>query len=218
MLLQAQDYFLLRFGGTLSTQSGIESGLKPGLVAGIGYEYQLSNKWWLQSNLDYIQKGADVGVVGNVTQFSNRFEYWEASIYLQNKYFVTENINWSFFGGPNIGITSVAKSRYFRIAQPEIVIYVVGDPNGASQTDFGLNVGADINFRTDYGYLSLYSSFHFGLTKAGNDLFANELSNRVISFGLIGKFGKPLVDPNPLYEMPKTEKKERKRKRKRRNG
>jgi hypothetical protein len=176
-------FSLANFGG-----ASIETSNKLALTAGVGYEHWLSERIGLQSSISYMPKGAKLGVVGNLTQFTYRLNYWESLNVVKYKLGTRPDFHISLLAGPNISTVANANIRFFSIATPTTAEVPRGE-NGVNSLDYGLNLGTEFNLETDYGYLSLKSYYQYGLQK-GLLLIDNfRVNNNMLFIGLTFKIG-----------------------------
>ncbi len=188
--VDAQNYFNLKLGTSLYSQTN--SGGSPiiGFVGGISYEPKLANKIWLEVGAQYVDKGTRIGTIGNVTQFTTRLRYVDIPVFVKYTYEVRNYFTWAVYGGPSIGFALGARNRFFSIGQPVVIDIPIGGNGGLNSTDIGANVGGELNFKTGYGYASLFTEFQYGLSTVLNDLAGNSLNNIGLSVGLKLKLGK----------------------------
>ena len=191
-----QNYFTTKVGFSLANQSPTGGSPRFGIATGVGYEYQISKVFWVAGGIDYVNKGTFIGVVANVTEYTRRINYWDVPLSLKYKYFFSPSLQWGFFGGVNIGFANRARDRFFSIGTPQIQELGIGTPNGASTVDFGVHIGGELNFTTDYGQLTMFALFNPSLTSALIDpLGSEELTNNALQAGFLIKFGPAPYDP-----------------------
>ncbi len=191
-----QNYFTTKLGISLSNQSPTGGNPRFGIATGLGYEYQISKVFWVAGGIDYVNKGTSLGVVANVTEYTRRINYWEVPFSLKYKYFFSPSFQWGFFGGVNIGFANRARDRFFMIGTPQIVELGIGTPTGANRIDFGVHIGGELNFTSDYGQLTMFALFNPSLSSALVDpLGSADLTNNALQAGFIVKIGRAPYDP-----------------------
>ena len=188
--VDAQNYFNLKLGTALYNQTNSGGSVKLGFIAGATYEPKISNNIWLEVGANYVEKGTKLGTVGNVTQFTTRLQYIDIPIFAKYTYEVRNHFTWSLYGGPSVGFAIGARNRFFSIGQPQIIEIPIGGAGGLNSTDIGLNIGGELNFRTEYGYISLFSEFQQSLSTALTTLNGANIKNIGVSLGLKMKIGK----------------------------
>jgi len=188
--VDAQNYFNLKLGTSLYSQSNSGGTPKIGFVGGISYEPKLSNKIWLEVGAQYVEKGTRIGTIGNVTQFTTRLQYVDIPAFVKYTYEVRNFFTWSVYAGPSVGLAIGARNRFFSLGQPQIIEIPIGGATGLSSTDVAVNIGGELNFKTAYGYASLFAEFQRGLTTVLSDLAGNGLNNVGLNAGLKIKLGK----------------------------
>ena len=193
----SQTLFNIKGGVGLQNQANSDGDFKLAFNAGISYEYKFSDFLWIDLGVDYTQKGTDLGVFQNVTQFTTRINYIEIPVYVKYRYLLTEDVNWAFYAGPSIGYALNASNRFFRIAQPVILDIPIGGDAGITQIEPAINVGAEINFGVEYGYMGLYTNFQYGLNTAFTGINGIAVRNYGITAGLKIQIGDKLEVKNP---------------------
>lgn len=194
-----QNYFTTKFAMSLANQNPTGGNPRFGIATGLGYEYQLTKVFWVAGGIDYVNKGTSLGTVANVTEYTRRINYWDVPLSIKYKYFFSPGFQWGFFGGVNIGFANRARDRFFIIGAPQIQELGIGTPGGANRVDFGAHLGAELNFTTDYGQLTMYALFNPSLGPTLIDpLGTGELTNNTLQAGFLVKIGKAPFDPlNP---------------------
>ena len=186
----AQNYFNLKLGTALYSQTNSGGNPKVGFVSGISYEPKLANKVWLEVGAQYVETGTRLGTVANVTQFTTRLQYIDIPVFVKYTYEVRNFFTWTVYGGPSVGFAIGARNRFFNIGLPVVIDIPIGGNGGLNSTDFGANVGGELNFKTGYGYVSLFTEFQYGLSTVLSDLAGNSLNNIGLNIGLKLKLGK----------------------------
>ena len=186
----AQNYFNLKIGTSLYSQTNSGGSPIVGFIGGLSYEPKLANKIWLEVGARYVDKGTRIGTVANVTQFTTRLRYVDIPVYVKYTYEVRNFFTWAVYGGPSIGIATGARNRFFSIGQPVVLDIPIGGTGGLNPTDFAANLGGELNFKTGYGYVSLFTEFQYGLSTVLSDLAGNSLNNIGLNIGLKLKLGK----------------------------
>ena len=199
--LKGQSFIAIETGFSLSNfrNTNVSTGNKLALTAGLGYEYCINKKIGVQATISFVPKGPNLGVVGNVTQFSYRLNYWEARFL--GKYRIGTNPGFNFFliGGPNVSRIASANERFFRIASLTTQEIPRGT-GGISTTDAGINLGAEFNLPTDYGYISFKTYYQYGVGNLLQIIDTSVVSSRMIHFGLSFKIRTKKEDPeNPFF-------------------
>ncbi len=187
----SQNFVNLKLGTSIANQTNSTGSFRVGYDVGVTFEQQFSKVIWLESGVNYTQKGTHVGVFRNVTQFSRRIQYLEIPLFAKYRYLVNQNFAWSLYAGPSFGFATSASSRFFRIAQPVVEPIAIDSDAGVNPLDLGLNVGAELNFGADYGYIGIFAAFQQSVTSALN---VNGVSLRNFAFttGLKFQIGKPI--------------------------
>jgi len=192
--LSGQNYFTLKLAASLANQSGTGGSIQVGVATGLGYEYQISDKLWIASGVDFVNKGTVIGVVANVTQYGRRVNYYEVPLSVKYKYFFSPNFQWGVYGGANIGFNSSGKDRFFSLAQP--VERDIAGEGLVESTEIGVHIGAELNFAVDYGQFSIFAQYQPSLTTAVMDpLFGIDVKNNILQTGFLVKFGKEAINP-----------------------
>ena len=197
--VDAQNYFNLKIGTGLYNQTNSGGNLKLGFLLGTSYEVKLANKVWLEAGADYIEKGNRIGTVANVTQFTTRLQYVDIPVNLKYTYEVRNFFTWSVYGGPYASVAIGARNRFFSIGQPVVIDIPIGGNGGLNTTDFGYTLGGELNFRSGYGYFSLFTEFRQGFSTALSNLNGPGLKNVGLNIGLRIKVGRRTeIEEDPI--------------------
>lgn len=188
--VDAQNYFNLKLGTALYNQTNSGGTLKLGFLAGASYEPKIANNVWLEIGGTYVEKGTRLGTIANVTQFTTRLQYIDIPVFAKYTYELRNHFTWSVYGGPSIGFAIGARNRFFTIGQPQVIDIPIGGPEGLNSTDFGLNIGGELNFRTEYGYIGLFAEFQQSLSTALTTINGADIRNIGINLGLKIKIGR----------------------------
>jgi len=194
--INSQNYIVANIGVNFANESNSGGSSKFGTTLGINYEQKLARNFWITSGANYVAKGVKFGVVGNVTQFTQTINYLEVPMFLKYKYYFTHSINWSFVAGPSLSFATSAKNKFFSIGQPVTDELVIDKETGINPTDLGMNLGAELNFTVDYGYITLYTMYQLGLSSVLQDQAGRSIKNRVLTFGMQFKFGDHIKNPD----------------------
>ena len=73
----------------------------------------------------------------------------------------------------------------------------IGGDAGITQIEPAINVGAEINFGVEYGYMGLYTNFQYGLNTAFTGINGIAVRNYGITAGLKIQIGDKLEVKNP---------------------
>jgi hypothetical protein len=187
----SQTFFNVKLGTSIANQTNSTGSFRFGYNLGISYEQQFSKVLWLEFGMDYVQKGTHVGVFQNVTQFSRRIQYLEVPIFAKYRYPVSETFVWSLYAGPSFGFATSASSRFFRIAQPIVQPIAIDSDAGINPFDLGLNLGGELSFASEYGYIGLFVTAQQSVSSVLN-VNGVALRNYGITTGLKFQFGKPV--------------------------
>jgi len=187
----SQTFFNLKVATSIASQSNSTGSFRVGYDVGVSYEQQFTKVLWVELGLDYIQKGVHIGTFQNVTQFSRRLEYLEVPLLVKYRYLVNQNFAWSLYAGPSIGFAANASSRFFRIAQPVVQPLPIDSDGGVNPLDLGINLGAELNFGAEYGYIGVFAAFQQSVTTVLN-INGTSLRNYGFTTGLKFQFGKPI--------------------------
>lgn len=188
--VDAQNYFNIKLGTALYDQSNAGGSFKLGFLAGASYEPKIANHLWLEFGATYVEKGSNLGTIANVTQFTTRLQYIDIPLFAKYTYELRNHFTWAVYAGPSLGFAIGARNRFFTIGQPQVIDIPIGGPDGVNSTDFALNLGGELNFRTAYGYATLFAEFQQGISTVLTTLNGNDIRNVGINLGLKLKVGR----------------------------
>ena len=191
-----QSFINVHLGFSLSNlaNADIDTGNKLALTPGLGFEFWINDKIGFEPSIDYVPKGANLGVVANVTKFSYRLNYWDVTAFAKYKAFYNPGFHLNIIGGPSYSRIANARERFFRIATLTTTDIPEGDA-GIQTSDFGLNLGTELNIPTEYGYLSLRAYYQYGFGNILQIVDSSVVSTRLLNIGLVFKIRTKKLDP-----------------------
>lgn len=187
-----QFYYGLKAGGTLATQSELgqlwnNAGLRQGFNLGVFSGYKLNEKFSLQTEMKFVEKGMRYNFINNEGTFKVLRKYDYVNIPLLVKGTLTDKSglpeSWSIYGfaGPYAGVQVYSKDK-FTGSNPQDITKIA---DTSSSTDFGALLGAGVSKKIRGGHEVFFEiSYEIGLAKidSQNPDYRNKASEASLGF------------------------------------
>lgn len=167
----AQITWNAQAGINMSSLSGLdESKMKVGYQVGVGMEYAFTDMWSIRPSLLFITKGAkaEFKEEGWKEEHTANPMYLQLPIMAAASFDLSDNMKFVAKAGPYVAFGIGGKYKIEETDEPEAKVDIFGDEKdgkyGAKRFDFGLGIGAGLEF----GKIMVNLDAMFGLTKVAD--------------------------------------------------
>ncbi len=165
-------------------------GTKTGLIFGAFYRFDLGDRFAIQPEICFSMKGAkaegEESAYGIPYSYDIRVKlnYLEIPVLLKYKFHTQGKLKPSLFAGPYVGFNTSAKmfTRVEVIGIKETEEEDVADE--VRNTDFGLIVGASLDYDIGHSIIIIEVRYSMGLTRIPEDPDASDAKNSVFTLML----------------------------------
>jgi len=163
----------------------IEMGKKSGLAVGLFYRFDLTDSFSLQPEMLYTRKGVgDSGVTqGNEWSLDFNIDYLEFPLLVKYRFTTSGRLEPNLFAGPYMAIKLSAQTKVTLNEES-----VSEDVEDISSTDFGIIIGAGLDFELWTGHLVLDARYGLGLVDVSSEGMEKRTLHRVFTVMLGYRF------------------------------
>jgi hypothetical protein len=150
-------------GARISNQNSSEKlNFKPGFIGGGFATYNFTELIGVQPEILFTMKGAkNSSSIGDVSNFRALLNYVEIPVLLTVNPTTSSNVHPEIYAGPAVSFLTSAKARADVGGQTE----TTNIKSQLHSTDFGVAMGAGLNYMMGSGKLSLDARYTLGVTK-----------------------------------------------------